>query len=467
MPVACPAVRLFLVLCLVVVAAGCATSGAEPTTTAPQTTTTAAPAAATTTTTPPTTTTGAPTTRELFDSLSPSLAFISTDLGVGSGVLVEGGWIVTNAHVVWPFDRVRVVFPDGTEIPGAPVVRSDMYRDLAIVGPVTVDAPQLELAVEAEYGVGDTVYLIGYPGEVEEFPTPAITQGVISRVREWRPAGITFIQTDALIAGGQSGGALVSAQGEVLGVSGLGGFSESNFALVAASEDLGGVLDDLVAGLTPDRFDITPFVVAGGSTEQDVSLASYWHDAIFMLREPVGTTVSIEVGDEDHDVVVTDSLGYGVTAETEPTTSVEFVVEYNEPHFVFVTSRVPGATTATVTSSHPLVPFIDPDDDVVLTPGDAYNGVIDVSGEYDVFRLPLFEGETVRLTVDGLFDPTLYLDQVGTDEPLAFDFDSGGGLFGTDALLTYTALAAGDYLVVVADEMLQAGSGYRLTVESG
>lgn len=465
MSVASPAVRRFVFLCLVAAVAGCATSDAEPATTAPSTT--VATTTTTSTTAAPTTTSAAPTTRELFDRLSPSLAFISTDLGVGSGVLVEGGWIVTNAHVVWPFERVRVVFPDGTEIPGAPVVRSDMYRDLAIVGPVDVDAPQLRLDTAAEYGVGDTVYLIGYPGEVERFPTPAITQGVISRVREWRAAQITFIQTDALIAGGQSGGALVSAQGEVLGVSGLGGFSESNFALVAASEDLGGVLEDLVAGRTPDRFDITPFEVAGGSTEQEVTLASYWHDAIFMLREPVGTVVSIQVGDDDHDVVVTDSLGYGVVPDAEPTTSVEFVVEYDEPHFVFVTSRIPGATSTTVTSSHALVPFADPDDDTVLTPGDGYDGVIDVSGEYDVFRIPLFEGETVRLTVDGLFDPTLYLDQVGTDEPLAIDYDSGGGLFGTDAQLTYTALAAGEYLVVIADEMLQAGSGYHLTVESG
>ncbi len=201
----------------------------------------------TTTTPPPTTTTAGPlTARELFDTLSPSLAFITTDLGVGSGVLLEGGWIVTNAHVVWPFDEVRVVFPDGTEITDAPVVRVDVYRDLAVVGPVSVEAPALVLTAEAEYGVGDSVYLIGYPGEVEDFPTPAITQGVISRIREWEPAGITFIQTDALIAGGQSGGALVSATGEVLGVSGLGGFSESNFALVAASEDLGGIVDDLL-----------------------------------------------------------------------------------------------------------------------------------------------------------------------------------------------------------------------------
>lgn len=460
---ACPAVRRILALSLVVIAAACSSPQSEPATmaTRPTTSTTGTPAILSSSTT-----TAVPlTTRQLFDTVSPSLAFITTDLGVGSGVLIDGGWVVTNAHVVWPFDDVRVVFPDGTEVASAPVVRADVYRDLAIVGPVNVDATPLELATDAEYGAGDTVYLIGYPGEVEEFPAPAITQGVISRVREWRPADITFIQTDALIAGGQSGGALVSATGEMLGVSGLGGFSEGNFALVAAAEDLGGVLDDLLAGETPDRFDIAPFVVAGGSTEHEVSLPSYWHDAIFVLREPVGTTVSIQVEGENHGVVVTDSLGYGVTTEEEAATSVEFVVEWDEPHFVFVTSVIPGPTTTTVTSSHPLVRWTDPDDDAVLGPGDTIEGVIDVSGEYDVYRLPLLEGETVRLTVDGLFDPTIYIDQVGTEEPLGYDFDGGGGLFGTNAQLTYTALAAGEYLVVVTDELLEPGGGYLLTVE--
>ncbi len=197
-----------------------------------------------------------------------------------------------------------------------------------------------------------------------------------------------------------------------------------------------------------------------------MSLPSFWHDAIFLLREPVGTRVTIDLGDEDHGVVVTDALGYGVTAEPEVTSSTEFVVEFDEPHFVFVTSLIPGATTTQVTASHPLVRWVDPDDDTVVSSGDVVEAAIDVSGEFDVFRIALGGDESATFTVDGLFDPTILVDQVGNpDEPFGIDFDSGGGLFGTDARLTFTAPRAGEYLVVVSDELLEPGSGYLLTVE--
>ena len=58
---------------------------------------------------------------QIFDKVSPAIAFIQTDIGSGSGVLIEGGYVVTNAHVVWPFDAARVVFPDGTAFKKVPV----------------------------------------------------------------------------------------------------------------------------------------------------------------------------------------------------------------------------------------------------------------------------------------------------------------------------------------------------------
>ena len=58
---------------------------------------------------------------EIYANVSPSIAFISTTSSYGSGILIEGGYVVTNAHVVWPYNSVRVVFPDGSEhseVPG-------------------------------------------------------------------------------------------------------------------------------------------------------------------------------------------------------------------------------------------------------------------------------------------------------------------------------------------------------------
>ena len=56
-----------------------------------------------------------PTTAGIFARLAPSIAFVEVASGSGSGVLIEGGYVLTNAHVVWPFEHVRVVFGDQSE----------------------------------------------------------------------------------------------------------------------------------------------------------------------------------------------------------------------------------------------------------------------------------------------------------------------------------------------------------------
>ena len=76
---------------------------------------------------------------QIFRKVSPAIAFIQTATSTGSGVLVAGGYLVTNAHVVWPFDAARVVFPDGTAFNGVPVKGWDLLADLAVLGPI--DAP--------------------------------------------------------------------------------------------------------------------------------------------------------------------------------------------------------------------------------------------------------------------------------------------------------------------------------------
>ena len=118
----------------------------------------------------PTDTPGPLTPAEIFARSAPSIALVSTDSSFGSGVLVEGPYVVTNAHVVWPYDSARIVFPDGSEILGAPVAIWDLLSDLAIIGPVTTTAPPLELADGEDLTIGTDMYLIGYPGEVEDFP---------------------------------------------------------------------------------------------------------------------------------------------------------------------------------------------------------------------------------------------------------------------------------------------------------
>ena len=188
-----------------------------------------------------------PSSSQVFSRVSPSVAYIQTPVGTGSGVLIEGGFVVTNAHVVWPFQEVRVVFPDGSEFLGAPVLNSDLMSDLAIIGPILTDADPLSLTDGEDLEIGSDVLLIGYPAELEDFPQPTITRGILSRLREWESIDMTYFQTDASIAGGQSGGVLVSNQGEVVGISGFA-FSEAMFGLAASTADVGPKVARLIDG---------------------------------------------------------------------------------------------------------------------------------------------------------------------------------------------------------------------------
>ena len=138
----------------------------------PVTLTSTPTATATPTPTPePTTTPGTLTSPQIFDKVSPSIAFIETATGTGSGVLIDGGYVATNAHVVWPYDTARIVFPDGSEFDEVQVKGWDLLADLAVLGPIDAPTDTLALVDGESLPIGTAMFLIGYPGEVEEFPS--------------------------------------------------------------------------------------------------------------------------------------------------------------------------------------------------------------------------------------------------------------------------------------------------------
>lgn len=184
---------------------------------------------------------------QIFSKVSPAIAYIQTDEASGSGVLIEGGYLVTNHHVVFPFDSARVVFPSGAEYDAVPVRGWNREADLAVLGPINISVEPLPLTNGESTPIGADMYLIGYPAEFESFPQPTVAKGILSRLRQNGTAGITYFQTDATIAGGQSGGALVSDTGAVIGISGSS-IAEGKFALVASSADLLPRIRQLIAG---------------------------------------------------------------------------------------------------------------------------------------------------------------------------------------------------------------------------
>ena len=159
-----------------------------------------------------------------------------------------------------------MVFPDGPEFLDVPVLSWDLMVDLAVIWPIETSIEPIDLVGREDLVTGSEVFLIEYPGETEQFPQAAITRGIISRTREWQPARMTYFQTDALVGGGQSGGALVSEDAEVIGISGFS-FTEADFALVASAADIQHRVAGLVAGDDVSSLGDRDFSLTGGQRQ--------------------------------------------------------------------------------------------------------------------------------------------------------------------------------------------------------
>ncbi|SDG95589.1 MULTISPECIES: Do family serine endopeptidase [unclassified Duganella] len=136
---------------------------------------------------------------------------------LGSGVIVSAqGYILTNNHVVEAADEIEVVLPDGRKA-AAKLVGSDPETDLAVIKISLDKLPVIVLGQAEQAQVGDVVLAIGNPFGVGQ----TVTMGIISalgrnnlHINHFE----NFIQTDAAINFGNSGGALVDVSGNLLGI---------------------------------------------------------------------------------------------------------------------------------------------------------------------------------------------------------------------------------------------------------
>jgi S1-C subfamily serine protease len=142
--------------------------------------------------------------------------------GVGTGVvIVDNGTILTNAHVIHGARHVRVTFMDGTESE-AVVVSTQPENDLAVLRAKTIpdDLQPATMRSTADLAPGDEVLAVGFPFGIG----PSASAGIVSGLkREFRsPEGqetlTNLIQFDAAANPGNSGGPLVTMDGEVVGI---------------------------------------------------------------------------------------------------------------------------------------------------------------------------------------------------------------------------------------------------------
>ncbi len=144
------------------------------------------------------------------------------DTGVGSGVvIVDTGLILTNLHVVQNADRIKITFYDGTESE-ATIKSVQPENDLAVLQAKNLpdDLQAATIRSTSDLQAGDMVVAVGFPFGIG----PSVSSGVVSGLkREFQsPQGkrllTNLIQFDAAANPGNSGGPLVTSQGEVVGI---------------------------------------------------------------------------------------------------------------------------------------------------------------------------------------------------------------------------------------------------------
>lgn len=140
--------------------------------------------------------------------------------GTGSGVIYSAdGYIITNNHVVESASRLEVTLPDNRKFE-ARVVGKDEKTDLAVIKIEANNLPTLEIANSDQAEIGEWVLAVGNPLDLNS----TVTAGIISakgrslQLLPDRDAIEAFIQTDAAVNPGNSGGALVDAHGRLLGI---------------------------------------------------------------------------------------------------------------------------------------------------------------------------------------------------------------------------------------------------------
>lgn len=226
--------------------------------------------------------------------------------GAGSGVvLTSDGYIVTNNHVVENADELLVKFNDNREFKGR-IIGTDKATDLALIKIEATGLQPISIGSSDDLKVGEWVLAIGNPFGL----TSTVTAGIVSA--KARGLGATggiesFIQTDAAINQGNSGGALVNARGQLVGINAMlysqtGSYSGYGFAIPTSI--MNKVVDDLKKFGTVQR---AVLGITGSDVTNYIDLQKEKNDKVIDL----GTVTGVYVGEVSSDGAVADVLKEG------------------------------------------------------------------------------------------------------------------------------------------------------------
>ncbi len=228
--------------------------------------------------------------------------------GSGSGVIISSdGYIVTNNHVVEKADEITVKLNDNREFKGR-IIGTDKNSDLALVKIEANNLPAIPIGDSDKLKLGEWVLAVGNPFNL----TSTVTAGIVSaKARSLYANGVeSFIQTDAAINQGNSGGALVNAKGELVGINAMlysqtGSYSGYGFAIPTTI--MNKVVSDLKAYGTVQRAvigivgtDVINYIDVEKEKGKEVDLGV--NEGVYINEVPVDGAAS-EAGIEPGDVI--------------------------------------------------------------------------------------------------------------------------------------------------------------------
>ena len=418
---------------------------------------------------------------DVYSRIAPSIPIVSTRSGHSTGILIEGNYVLTNHNVAWPnsfYHTATIVFPDGTEYVGVPVVTTNPWADLAVLGPLETDKQPLALADGEQLPPGSELYLIGYPAGPEYSPEPAITRAILSRVLQWEPYDLTLLQTEAATAGAESGGILVDREGRVVGVSAWS-WTDAGLGLATSASDDAEIVELMLGGGSRYSVSFWDRVDLGVAPSQswEFELGGIWDGATFFVDETTGS-IEVEVEGPGDAYMMLASRSYSqfdAGPSDDPVVLGSGRINPDEDYFLMAWSDSPGWYS--LSSGAALLPYYDEDGLPLLWEGESYfeiAGALDYDGDVDWYELQLREGDTVTIRTDSILTDAVLVLYDGESNYLASDGQSGPpdplGL-GLNAEIVFVAPATGSYYAVVSAAVSGAdvtpGGSYLVSARIG
>ena len=209
-------------------------------------------------------------------------------------------------------------------------------------------------------------------------------------------------------------------------------FTEANFAIVASAADVLPRVERLIAGEDVAGLGDRTLPLEGGELEHDLTLRTLWHLYTYVVSEPAGTQVAVELqGENDGSFALVDVFNKTPLLVDETLTGVESgsaTIASAVPHFLVIAQATDEAGSFHISSNRAMVPYPDVDDGREIGVGDTVPGNLDSPLDHDYFVIDLAEGETIDVTADSpYFDAFIGVTFPGATDAQVLGNDDGGG----------------------------------------